>query len=200
MYKCCFAVFPWNIVWSCGSRVHSSFWAANANAGQHYAARFTTKQQECFIFASDIQRKHMEINGKIWRNIFNEGQETEKIGKKCVCVTDIYKRHGSFQALGMKRPQSLNLSKRLTHVRNPCKRERKKTALKKEKSPATFASTALTFIQGLDFCRDLHSARARQLHPSRHQGSALCMQRHDWGPCQQISPFPEDKGAILFQN
>ena len=68
----------------------------------------------------------MDINGKVWQKIFNEGRETEKMGKKCMYVTDIYKMHGSFQALGIKRPQSLNLSNKLTHVRNLHMREKKK--------------------------------------------------------------------------
>lgn len=140
------------------------------------------------------------MNGKIWQKVFNEGQETEEMGKKCVYVTDIYKMHGSFQTSGIKRPQSLNLSNRLTHVRNRCERERKKKFFKKEKSPASFASTVLTFIQGLDFGRTFTLARAWQLHPGRHQGSALCVRLHDWSLYQQISRFPDDKGAILFQN
>lgn len=47
-------------------------------------------------------------------------------------VTDIYKMHGSFQALGIKRPQSLNLSNRHTHVRNLGNRK-EKIPLKKKK-------------------------------------------------------------------
>lgn len=53
-------------------------------------------------------------------------------------VTDIYKMHGSFQALGIERPESLNLSNRLTHVRQ---RGKKINSFKAEKCPAPFAST-----------------------------------------------------------
>lgn len=112
-----------------------SFLIANVNTGQHYPARRTAKQQECFIFASDMQKKHMDINGKIWQKILNEGQETEKMGKKCMHVTDIYKMCGSSQASGTKRPQSLNLSKGLTHVSNHVRQ--KKILLKKKKSCLT---------------------------------------------------------------
>lgn len=108
------------------------FWRANCNTDQHYWGSFSTKQQECYIFASDIQKKHMDINRKMWQKIFNEGWGTEKMGKKHTYVTDIYQMHGSFQALGIKRPQSLNLSNRHTHVRNQRKRKAK-SSLKKKK-------------------------------------------------------------------
>lgn len=49
-------------------------------------------------------------------------------------VTDIYKMHGSFQALGIKRPQNLNLSNKHTHVRNLRKRTEKSSLKKKVES------------------------------------------------------------------
>jgi len=67
----------------------------------------------------------MDMNGKTGQRVFSEGQETEKMGEKRVYVTDIYEMRGSFQALGTKRPQSLNLSDRLTHARNLHERKKK---------------------------------------------------------------------------
>lgn len=62
MYKCCFAVFPWNIHETLfkamveeSSHPPRFFWRANSNTDHHYSASFTTKQHECYIFASDTQ-------------------------------------------------------------------------------------------------------------------------------------------------
>lgn len=151
------------------------FWRANCNTDQHHWASFSTKQQECYIFASDIQKKHMDINGKMWQKIFNEGWGTEKMGKKHTYVTDIYQMHGSFQALGIKRPQSLNLSNRHTHVRNQRKRKAK-SSLKKKKKGRILPHLLLQgwhLFKDLTFPETSTLARVWQLHC---QGSAVCMQ------------------------
>lgn len=44
-------------------------------------------------------------------------------------------------------------------------REKKKKTLSKRKSPASFASTVLTFIQGLPFSRDLQPGRSSAAAP-----------------------------------
>lgn len=108
------------------------FQRVNANTGQHYSARFTTKQHECFIFASDIHKKHMDINGKIRQKMLSEGRETEKKRKKCMYATDIYKGHGSFQDLGIKRPKVLTFQIGLLMSGIYAREEKKKNPLKKK--------------------------------------------------------------------
>lgn len=94
------------------------------------------------------------------------------MGKKHMYVTDIYKMHRSFQALGIKRPQNLNLSN-MKKVRNLFKRKEKSSFKKKRKNPASFTSTWLTFTQGLDFSRDFHPGQSLA---AALPGSAVCVQ------------------------
>lgn len=134
----------------------------------------------------------MDINGKT----FNEGWGTEKMGKKCMYVTDIYKMHGSFQALGIKRPQSLNLSNRHTLARHLHKRQEKSSFNKKGGILPPLLLQGRHLFKDLTFPETSTLATACQMHC---QGCAVCSNTGQ-GLNQQISHFPNDNGAVLFQN